>query len=147
MDTASIKTKSTIRYKVRGYGGVFWGSMCAIWMSLLEIHFRKILHLIQNKKVHIIIHTFHGFFFQERNDYDVFDDEIEGLKDSIKESGQHSVSQINVTPHSLLTDSAEGSTVLPVFVTSESYPELRRVPKDAQFDAHPPIQENEIESR
>ena len=86
-------------------------------------------------------------FFQERNDYDVFDDEIEGLKDSIKESGQHSVSQINVTPHSLLTDSAEGSTVLPVFVTSESYPELRRVPKDAQFDAHPPVQENEIESR
>ena len=94
-----------------------------------------------------IHNAFDGPFFQERNDYDVFDDEIEGLKDSIKESGQHSVSQINVTPHSLLTDSAEGSTVLPVFVTSESYPELRRVPKDAQFDAHPPVQENEIESR
>ena len=102
------------------------------------------------KTLQIHIYTIHlTDSFQERNDYDVFDDEIEGLKDSIKESGQHSVSQINVTPHSLLTDSAEGSTVLPVFVTSESYPELRRVPKDAQFDAHPPppVHENQIESR
>ena len=28
--------------------------MCAKWMSSLENHFRKILHLIQNNKVHIL---------------------------------------------------------------------------------------------
>ena len=58
---------------------------------------------------------------------------------------EHSASQITVTPHSLLVD--EGSTVLPVFVTSE-FPELKRVPKNAQSGGAPPsVQDNEIEPR
>ena len=92
---------------------------------------------------------------QERNDYDIFDEEIEDLKDSITENGHHSVRQISVTPHSLSVDNVtphslavddSGSTVVPVFVTSD-YPELRRVPKNAQSGGPPPISENEIEPR
>ena len=48
------KNKSAICYKVRGCWIVFGSSMGAKWMSQLENHFRKILNLIQNKKVHIM---------------------------------------------------------------------------------------------
>ena len=77
---------------------------------------------------------------QERRDENIYSEEIQEIQSNIKES------ILSVTPNSLL-DNDEGSTILPVFVTSE-YPELRRVPKDAQSVGGIPLpSENEIEPR
>ena len=77
---------------------------------------------------------------QERRDENIYSEEIQEIQSNIKES------ILSVTPNSLL-DNDEGSTILPVFVTSE-YPELRRVPKDAQSGGGIPLpSENEIEPR
>ena len=81
---------------------------------------------------------------QERRD---FKDEIEGLKDSITEFGQYSLSSINpVTPNSLGYGD-DSSTVVPVYLTSD-LPDLARPKKDTVTSGGPsPDSINEIQDR